>query len=143
MADPNVKTYDPAKFSLIFGGKIIHGFVEGTAIEVERNEQAFNLKVGVDGEGSRAKSNNRSGKVTIHLMQTSSSNDDLSAIALADELSNSGVNPLLAKDGSGRSAFAASTAWIQKVPKADFAKEIGERVWVLETNDLDVFIGGN
>lgn len=143
MADPNVHTYDPAKVTVSCGAKVIHGYMDGSAIEVERNEQAFNLKVGVDGEGTRAKSNNRSGKVTLHLMQHSASNDDLSAFAALDELSNGGVFPLLCKDGSGRSVFAASTAWVQKYAKADFAKEVSERVWVIESNDLDILVAGN
>lgn len=143
LPNPTVLTYDPKQFSLICGGKIIHGFADGSSIEVERNEQAFNLKVGVDGEGTRAKSNNRSAKITVHLMQSSSSNDDLSAFAAADELSNTGIFPVIAKDGSGRSLFAAVTAWVMKYPKSDFAREAGERVWVLETNDMDFFVGGN
>jgi hypothetical protein len=138
-----VTTYDPKQFSLIVGGKIITGFADGEYITVERNEQAYNLKVGVDGEGTRAKSNNKSGKVTIVLMQSSRSNDDLSAYAQLDESSNKGVVPVLGRDGSGRTAFGAATAWIQKFAPAPFAKEVGTRTWVLETNELDVFIGGN
>lgn len=143
LPNPTVYTYDPKQLSLICGGKIIHGFADGTSIEVERNSQAFNLKIGVDGEGTRAKSNDRSAKITIHLMQSSSSNDDLSAFAAADELSNTGVFPVVAKDGSGRSLFASITAWVQKYPKADFARETSERVWVIETNDMDFLVAGN
>ena len=138
-----LKTFDPKQTSLIFGAKIISGFADGTYITVERNEQLFNLKVGVDGEATRAKSNNLSGKVTFVLMQSAQSNDDLSAIALADELSNSGVLPLLAKDGSGTSIFSALTAWLQKFPNAEFAKEASTRTWVIETDNLQMFIGGN
>jgi hypothetical protein len=138
-----VKTFDPAQFSCIVGGKIMKGFADGTFIRVERNEQAYNLKVGVDGEGTRVKSNNKSGKVTITLMQSSESNEALSAFAAADELSNSGAVPLLLKDGTGTTIMSAATAWVQKYPDAEFAKEATTRAWVLETDELIEFIGKN
>lgn len=138
-----VKTYDPKGISMICGGKILSGFGDGTFIVVERNEQTFNLKVGVDGEGTRAKSNNKSGKITITLMQSSPSNDDLSAFAAADELSNSGVFPCLMKDNNGTTVCAAATAWVQKPANVENAKEVSTRTWVLESDEIDMFVGGN
>lgn len=138
-----VKTYDPKQVTLIVGGKIVTGFTDGTFIVAERNENMFNLKVGVDGIGTRAKSNNQSGKLTITLHQSSNSNDDLSALASADELSNTGAVPVLMKDSSGRTIVTALTAWIQKYANAEFAKEVANRVWVLETDQLIIFDGGN
>lgn len=136
-------TFDPKQTSMIVGGKIISGFSDGSYITAERNEQAFNLKVGVDGEGTRAKNNNRSGKITIELMQSSPSNDDLSGFALADEAGNTGAVPVLLKDGSGRTVAACVTGWVQKLANATFAKEVSTRSWVIETDNLNLFIGGN
>lgn len=138
-----VKTYDPKDVAVTFGAKIISGYADGTFVTVERNEQTFNLKVGADGEGTRVKSNNKGGKITIVLMQSSASNDDLSAAAAADELSNNGVEPATVRDGSGRSIFGAATAWVQKQPNAEFGKEATTRTWVIETDEVDMFIGGN
>lgn len=139
----SVLTFDPKQFSMIVGGKIMSGFSDGTFIKVSRNEQAFNLKVGVDGEGTRAKSNNRSGKYEITLMMSSSSNDDLSGFAAADELSNTGAVPVLLKDGSGRTVCASTTGWVQKYPDSEFAKEVTTRTWVVESDEINMFIGGN
>ena len=138
-----VAQFDPKQVTVIFGGKIIQGFMDGTFITAERNEQAFNLKVGVDGSGARAKNNNRSGKVTLTLLQTSGSNDDLSSFAAADELSSTGALPLLIRDASGRTVVSALTAWVQKYANAEFAKEISNRVWVLETDELIMLVAGN
>lgn len=138
-----VKTYDPKLVSVIVGGKIMSGFADGTFVMVERNEAAYALKVGVDGEGTRAKSNNRSGKITITLMNSSASNDALSAFAAADELSNTGAVPAMVKDNSGRTLCACETAWVQKVANAEFAKEANARTWILETDALNMFVGGN
>lgn len=136
-------TYDPKNVSVIVGGSIMTGFADGTFVEVERNENAFNLKIGVDGEGTRAKSNNKSGKVTITLMQSSPSNDTLSGFTAADELSNTGAVPVLVKDNSGRTICTALTAWVQKYANASFAKEVTTRKWVLETDDIEMFVAGN
>lgn len=138
-----VKTYDPGQVAMIVGGKIITGFSEGTFIKASRNEQAYNLKVGVDGEGTRARNRNKSGKFEITLMQSSDSNDVLSAFAAADEASNSGSVPVLLKDASGRTVGACATGWVQKIPDSDFAKETEKRVWVIETDEIDIFVGGN
>lgn len=138
-----VFTYDPKQVSLIVGGKIIQGFSDGTFIVAERDEAAFTKKIGVDGEGTRAKSNNKGGKITITLMQSSPSNDDLSAFAAADELSNTGAVPAYLKDNSGRTLVSSLTAWVQKYPNSEFAKEVSTRVWILDTDEIDIFVGGN
>ncbi len=138
-----VRTFDPKQTSMIVGGKIMSGFADGTYIKVTRNEQSFTLKVGVDGEGSRAKSNNKSGKFEITLMQTSPSNDDLAALAAADEASGLGLAPCLMKDGSGRTVCQATTAWVQKQPDVELGKEVGTRTWVLESDEINMFVGGN
>ncbi len=138
-----VKTYDPKQVALIVGGSIITGFTDGTFITAERNEDMWNLKVGVDGIGTRAKSNNLSGKLTITLHQSSSSNDTLSGFAAADELSNTGAVPMLLRDASGRTLCSALTAWVKKYANAEFAKEVSNRVWVMETDQLVIFDGGN
>lgn len=136
-------TFDPKETSMIVGGKILSGFMDGTYITVERNEQLFNLKVGVDGEAARAKNNNRSGKFTITLLQTSESNDDLSGFFLADEASSTGAVPVLLKDSSGRTVCSCVTGWVQKPANVELAKEIVGRQWVLETDELLMFVAGN
>jgi hypothetical protein len=138
-----VLQYDPKNVSMIVGGKIAHGFADGTFIKAMRNEQAYNLKVGVDGEGTRSKNNNKSGKFEITLMQSSSFNDVLSAYSSADQLSNAGVVPILLRDNNGTTLATALTAWVQKLPDVEFAKEVTTRTWVFETDDLEMFVGGN
>jgi len=139
----SVKSYDPGQVAVIVGGKIISGFSEGTMVKASRNDAAYSLKVGADGEGTRTRSRNTSGKLEFSLMQSSDSNDYLSSLALADEASNAGTVACLIKDGSGRSVWGALTAWVQKLPDADLAKEVQTRTWVLETDNITIFIGGN
>lgn len=138
-----VRTYDPALVTVSYGGNDINGFADGTFVTVTRNSDIFTLTVGSDGEATRTKSNDRSGRIEIVLQQSSPSNDILSAIAVADELSNSGVNPIQVKDNNGTSLASGESAWIVKRPDSPYGKETDNRTWILETNCLDHFVGGN
>lgn len=138
-----VKTYDPKAYSCILGGHIAEGFADGTFIRVERNNDTWQTKVGADGEGARAKSNDKSTRVTLTLMQTSLTNSYLSGLAKADELNNGGVIPFLLKDGNGDTVVEALTIWAVKPATIELGKEITNREWILETNDADIFVGSN
>lgn len=138
-----LSTYNPAEVYVTFGGFALQGFADGSMITVARNEQAFNLYIGSDGEGARSKSNNKSAVITIRLMQTSDSNDILTGFAKADEVANAGSLPFMVKDNNGRTLLAAENCWVQKVPDVEFGKEAMEREWKLETDSVEMFIGGN
>lgn len=138
-----VRTYDAKKVAVIVGGIPMSGFADGEFISVERDDDAFTKVSGSDGIVSRAKTNNRSGMATLTLAQTSPSNDVLSGFAIADELDNSGVVPMVIKDLLGNSTFFSGTAWIRKVPTAGFGKEISNREWIFDLAEIDIFIGGN
>lgn len=138
-----VKTYDPKNVQLIVGGVPINGFADGTFISAERTNDAFTMVSGAAGEVTRAKSNDRTGMVTITLLQSSLSNDVLSGFALADELSNSGIVPVVIKEVTGNTVIFSGEGWVRKFPVTDYAKEVSNREWVLDMSDMDFFIGGN
>ncbi len=138
-----LKSYNFGKVAVIFGGRQLTGFADGEAVSVERNEDAWSLLVGADGEATRAKSNNRSGRVTIRLLQTSESNAILNDFAKADDLADAGAQALFIKDNSGNSLYSAEQAWIVKMPAATHGNEAGTREWVLETDNLVINEAGN
>ena len=137
-----LKTYDPSQVVITVGGAIISGYADGAFITLSRNSDMFSRVAGADGENARVKSSDKSGKVTLTLMQTSDSNDILTGFAAADELANSGVVPFAMKDISGRTVALAPRAWVTKLPDSEFGKEAGTREWVLEMDELDMFVGG-
>lgn len=139
----SVKTYDPKQISTIIGALPVTGFSDGDMVRIERNEDLWTLMVGADGESTRSKSANKSGKITLTLLASSDSNDYLSGLQAADELTGKGTFAVLIKDNFGRSLYSAATAWITKHPNAAFAKESGTREWVIETDELIAFTGGN
>lgn len=136
------KNYDPNSVAVIVGGHIVSGYADGTFVNVARNEDAFTLQVGSSGEGVRSKSNNKSGQITITLLQSSQSNVFLSTLAQLDEISNGGVVPVLVKDNNGTPLYSAETAWVKKVADSEYGREAGSREWVLETDELIAFVGG-
>jgi hypothetical protein len=137
-------TYNPAEVTIVFAGIPISGFAEGTFVSVERNEDSYAMQVGADGNATRAKSNNRSGRVTLTLIQSSVSNDALSAQAKLDELNDGdGIGPLLIKDLSGRTVIQAEQAWIVKPATVEYGREASEREWVIESDALDMDVAGN
>lgn len=138
----SVKTYDPRGVVVIVGVAPMSGFADGTFVTVSRKNDAFSSVCGADGETSRAKSNDKRGEMSLTLLQTSLSNDILSAIALADEKQNAGVVPILIKDLSGITTYFSGAGWIRKVPASEYGKEVANREWVFELADMDVFVGG-
>ncbi len=138
-----VRTFDPANVIISIGGVPMSGYADGTFVMVARDEDAFTKVSGADGEVSRAKSNNRSGTLTLTLMQTSMSNDILSAIALLDETSNAGIVPVLVKEIGTLTILMSGEGWIKKFPDASYSKDVENREWILDLASLNMFEGGN
>jgi hypothetical protein len=139
----DVKTYDFKSVAVIFGGRLLTGFAEGDAVTVEHDEDMYTTTNGADGEVTRSRSNNNMGTITLRFMQTADANDILNGFVQADLNSNSGIQPILIKDNSGRSLHAAEKAWIQKQPAAGYGAEASEREWVIRCGQLVSTFGGN
>lgn len=139
----NTKDYDPRKVTITVGGSIIEGFADGTFVTVSRNNQTWTTASGASGEHARSKSNDRSGTVELTLMQTSASNDVLSAFMQLDESNlNAGKFPFSLTDANGNTLIAAVEMWVQQPPSVEYGKELGDRVWTLEAGDIKMFVGG-
>lgn len=136
------KLYDPKAVIVTWGPYLLSGFMDGTFITVARDEDAFMKKIGVDGEVARARNQNKGGSVTFTLLQTSSSNDALSAEALNDELTGTGSHPLMIKDLFGTTLRMAPNAWVKKLAEDEFAKEISGREWTLDCDQVTGIVGG-
>ena len=138
-----VKTYDFKQVQCILGANILTGFADGDAISMEYESNLFNLTVGADGEATRSKTNNRSAKVTIKLLKTSTANDILNEFYQSDLLSNGGVFPFMLKDSNGVELHAAEKMWIEKEPSAPFGVDAPQREWTLRTHFMVSNFGGN
>lgn len=140
------KTYNPRRVTFSFKGFNFSAFAEGTFIKVSRNEDGFTTQVGSNGDVTRTKNLNRTGKVTLTIVATSLENDILAALYVADEnavAASPGVGALQIKDLSGNMRVRAAQAWVMKIPDVERAKESGNVEWVIECAELEVFPGGN
>jgi hypothetical protein len=118
--------------------------MDGTFIDLEQDENAYKKTVGADGEVSRSRSNNQTGTLKLTLKQTSPGNDVLSSLYDLDLVSNAGIFPVTIEEGGGgRTLMFAQAAWIEKLAKLDYGKDIVGREWVIALSDIKAFIGGN
>lgn len=138
-----VANYRAEEVTVAFAGIPITGFAAGSFVNAVRNNDSWNLTVGSGGEGARSSSGDRSGRITITLLATSASNAALSAQAALDEASGDGIGPVLVKDLSGADVITAETAWIVKPADQEKSNEISNREWILETDKLEIYSGGN
>lgn len=136
--------YDSKEVVITFGPILLSGFAEGSKVKIEQNEDSFKLAVGVDGDACRVKTNNRSAKITVTLLQSTNTNDLLSAVHNEDILSPSGdgIFPLAVIHKGGTTVVAVERAWIVKPPAVEFSNEVKEREWVFETDAMIAQIGG-
>lgn len=138
-----LSTYSSEDVQITVGGVTISGAADASFCTVARTSDTWSMKIGSGGEVARSKNPDRSGRITLRLLSTSDSNDYLSGLFLADDLSNSGIVPVMIKDGNGTSLFTAPQAWVVKPADADFDKEANEREWMLDCAELISFVGGN
>lgn len=139
-----VKTYSPDRVKVTVGAHTLTGYADGTFVSVEQLTDGVTSQAGADGEVARAMSADKRCKITLTLQQTSRSNDMLTAMYEADQLSGGDMPvPLTVRDLRGTTIFAAGAAWIVKKATAEFCKEISEREWTLEADGAQYFVGGN
>jgi len=139
------KDYDPYKVAITINGQTVEGYADGTFISVSRNNQTCTVQSGASGEAARSKSNDRTGTVELTLMQTSAFNDILSGLFFADETGTLNAGKFLFSliDLNGSTILGADQMWVQQPPTVEYGKELGDRVWTLETGNLFFYnVGG-
>ncbi len=132
-----MERYSPDQVKITFRGNLITGYAEGTFVECERNEDAYTTQVGSLGEVTRTRNLNKTGKVTITLMQHAPINELLDVFIAADDLGDVPPGALQVTDLSNGMICHAAEAWIMKPPKVERAKESGTIQYVFECAKLD------
>ncbi len=128
-----VKTHDLKDFALVFGPKVLSGFGDGAAINIEYQNQRYETVFGADGEPTRIRHNAADyAQVTITLMSTSESNNDMAAIAILDRLANGAPVPFAVRHLRGGETYTAEQAYIQGNPSAEISDGVTAREWIIE-----------
>ncbi len=141
----SLKTYDPDQVVIYFSGILIEGYADGEFITVEQMTPAFTSVVGSNGEVARSKSNDNRTKVTVKLLQTSSSNPLLSAIHLVDlnSTNGAGVGTFLMQDLEGATIVTGAQTWITQFPDTKMDRGAVSREWSFEIASSVRLEGGN
>jgi hypothetical protein len=139
------KEFSPDQFHVVFAGVTMQGFSEDSMCSLEFDSESFSDVVGVDGEVSRSKNMDRRAKLTISLMQTSATNDLLSAIYTAQRLGANGsdVAAMRIEDLNGRLVIAGAESWIMDTPKPKYGKSASEYEWIIRIANCEAFFGGS
>ena len=128
-------TFNHTLVTFVYSGARITGFADGTSIKIEANEDRYNLVVGADGLAARARTQNKSAKITVSLMPNSVGNRIFDAAAKLDDQTDAGALPFAITDPSIGDLYIG-TAWVSKEPGREFGKDINPIEWVLETGEL-------
>lgn len=140
-----MKVYDGDQVTVSIAGIPLSGYADGEFLTISFESNLFDDVVGTDGEVTRSKTNDRRATATVKLMQTSDSNDLLSALYNTDDRApnGAGIGAFLVEDNQGRSIYSASECWIQKAPDVSFDRTATEREWTIRIARLEFFQGGN
>lgn len=133
------RVYDASEVSVIIGAvEVDAGFADGEFLRIEQETDDFEDVVGTDGEVTRSKTNDRRATATLLLMQSSASNQALSALSNLDrETANgAGIVPFLVRDRNGDSLYEAQHCWIQRPPDVGFDRTAGTREWAIRIAHL-------
>jgi hypothetical protein len=142
MTQPQLFEYSADYVDIDYGGVILTGYAD-TFIEVEYHEPDFKMHKGSLGDVARSRLLDRTGKITVTLMDVSASNDQLMAFAANDRKKGRGFKPFKMRDRSSNTTIQATQAWIEKIPKVGRGKESGTTVWVFECAFLDINVGSS
>jgi hypothetical protein len=139
------KYWDPDQVDVIVSGFTMSGFADNSMIEFEEDGDRFSEVDGIDGTMTRSKKMVRKATLTIHLQNTSNSNDILTAL-LETDLSTpggAGVVAGLIRDKNGATVYAISKMWVMALPKDEMSDKATDRAWKLRCTQYKAFLGGS
>lgn len=140
--------YDPAQVRVyVVGGpippiEITGDFAPGTFVTMSRDAPRWRKHVGVDWQVARTRGP-RAGRVSFSLEGGSAFNPVLSTLHALDDVLASGVAAILVRDRNGADLGLAVRAWIIGPPELSKAGEAGDKAWLWDADDVEIFHGGS
>ena len=129
-----VKTYDPRLVLISLGAHVVHGYADGTFLNIEAHGDGVSKEVGSDGEVVRSIDPDETATVTITVQYKSET------IAFCQNQYNldrnthgEGMFPVLVKDMKGGDIFSAEEGWVENIISLEFGKEASDREITIAT----------
>jgi len=132
------KVWSPAKTNVNWGGTFtFKGFAEGTFITSSRNTDNTRQVVGAHGDVALTLNADRTGTVTVTLLQTSETNRILASIQAAqDETGELYRADLTISDQSGSNLVDAQACHIMTTPENALSDDQTSKTWVFYSEKL-------
>lgn len=137
------RRYNPIDIKITWLGIIFQGYADGTFVNASRNAASYSNSIGAQGDVVRVASNDRTGLVTVTLLQSSPTNALLATKHTLDERGVPQIGPLLIKDLNGPTRVTATDAWIEKPADVEYGNSVSNREWVLACANMIIFPGGH
>lgn len=125
----DVQTYSPSEVVFTLAGTTISGWDN---ITIKRSSPSFKMVRGIRNRHTRVRNKDTSAVIEIGLVNTSSSNDLLTAIVEKDEQLGTGRIELMIKDTLGTFSFNSIEAYVTGYADMSFGEDVGTRTWIIE-----------
>lgn len=142
------RTYSPERVKVVIAqgaGYNVVGFAEGTFIEASRNSENTTTSAGAAGDIGITKIADKSGTLTMTLMQTSPSNQVLSAIQNAQDMADDILRfDIGVMDPSGGFLMVCKSCHLQIPASVSLSSDQEDKEWTFFVEELlysDVPVG--
>lgn len=125
---------------------IVGGLAKDSLVSIEYPEAVWSEKTLNNGETVRTHSKDNTLRMTVHLDQTSASNDYLSAISLFDDKDPSGLEGIFTctfADKSSRTFAYSAECFVKRPMSYEFGSDTSVRDWIIVLTNADQYLGGS
>jgi hypothetical protein len=139
-----IASYCPDIVDVLVAGFIkVDGFVDGTFVQIDKDEMPYSSIRMPDGTVSRKYNNSQTYTITITIHSAAEANNLFTKLWQIDELTQKGKFPLMVKDQSGSDLLFSTESWIEGIPSLTKSNAIDSRVWVIKSAYALINVGGN
>ena len=142
-----LRVYNADEVDLIIGPVIVDsGLAEDEFLRIEQESDDTEDVVGVDGEVTVSRTNDRRATATVLVMQTSIANDGLTILSNLVRSAPGMIGailPFLVRDKNGRTLHEAPNCWVRRAPDRSFGRTANTNEWQVRIAHLGRIDGGN
>lgn len=132
--------YSPKDVVCSWNGIAIEGFAPDSFLRLQRTSPLVTPVVGAGGQVALTRNADKTGTIEIELMQTSLSNQMLSAIQAKQdnmELEADISSNFVIYDPSGSVLATGINAWLQELPQIELGRDQNSKTWIFGCEKLD------
>ncbi|WMU95500.1 hypothetical protein [Escherichia phage pEC-M719-6WT.1] len=132
--------YSPKDVVCSWNGIAIEGFAPDSFLRLQRTSPLVTPVVGAGGQVALTRNADKTGTIEIELMQTSLSNQILSAIQAKQddmELEADISSNFVIYDPSGSVMATGINAWLQELPQVELGRDQNSKTWIFGCERLD------